>query len=145
MVNMAQVYAQQAAAAGLNIAIKQVTVADFYGPNYLKWVFGQDFWYYNPYFPQVNEGTLPGGAFNETHFNNPKYNLLYNEALATLDKTKQTDIAHEMQRIDHDEGGNIIPFFPATIDGYGTNVHGVVQNKTGGSFNSWDLKRIWLS
>ncbi len=70
VINMAQVYAQQAAAAGINAKLDQVTVTDFYGPNYLKWVFAQDYWYYSPYFPQVNQATLPGSPFNETHFNN---------------------------------------------------------------------------
>ena len=73
VINMAQVYAQQAAAAGINAKLRQVTVTDFYGPNYLKWVFAQDFWYYQPYFAQVNQATLPGSPYNETHFNNPQY------------------------------------------------------------------------
>ena len=144
--NMAQVYAQQAAAAGINAKLRQITVTEFYGSNYLKWVFAQDFWYYVPYFTQVSQATLPTAPFNETHFNNPKYNNLYNEGLATLDESKRTEIAHEMQMIDYNEGGYIIPFFPAVIDGYkNTNVNGIVKSKTGGSFNNWDFEHAWLS
>ena len=109
----------------------QVTVTEFYGPNYLKWVFAQDYWYYSPYFPQVNQATLPGSPFNETHFDNPKYISLYDQALATLDVSMRTEIAHEMQMIDYNEGGYIIPFFPAVIDGYAPNVNGIVESKTG--------------
>ena len=143
--NMAQVYAQQAAAAGINAKLRQITVTEFYGSNYLKWVFAQDFWYYVPYFTQVSQATLPTAPFNETHFNNPKYNNLYNEGLATLDESKRTEIAHEMQMIDYNEGGYVIPFFPAVIDGYSTNVNGIVKSKTGGSFNNWDFEHAWLS
>ena len=143
--NMAQVYAQQAAAAGINAKLRQITVTEFYGSNYLKWAFAQDFWYYVPYFTQVSQATLPTAPFNETHFNNPKYNNLYNEGLATLDESKRTEIAHEMQMIDYNEGGYIIPFFPAVIDGYSTNVNGIVKSKTGGSFNNWDFEHAWLS
>ena len=145
VINMAEVYAQQAAPAGINAKLKQVTVTDFYGPNYLKWVFAQDYWYYSPYFPQVNQATLPGSPFNETHFNNPKYISLYNQALATLDVGMRTEIAHEMQMIDYNEGGYIIPFFPAVIDGFAPNVNGILQSKTGSSFNNWDFEHVWLS
>jgi peptide/nickel transport system substrate-binding protein len=145
VINMAQVYAQQAAAAGINAKLRQVTVTDFYGPNYLKWVFAQDYWYYSAYFPQVNQATLPGAPFNETHFNNPKYIKLYNQALATLDVSKRTEIAHEMQMIDYNEGGYIIPFFPAVIDGYAPTVNGIAVSKTGASFNNWDFEHMWKS
>jgi peptide/nickel transport system substrate-binding protein len=145
VINMAQVYASQAAAAGINAKLKQVTVTDFYGPNYLKWVFAQDYWYYSPYFPQVNQATLPAAPFNETHFNNPKYESLYSQALATLDVNMRSEIAHEMQMIDYNEGGYIIPFFPAVIDGYAPHVNGILQSKTGSSFNNWDFEHIWLS
>jgi peptide/nickel transport system substrate-binding protein len=145
VINMAEVYAQQAAAAGINAKLRQVTVTDFYGPNYLKWAFAQDFWYYQPYFAQVNQATLPGSPYNETHFNNPRYKTLYAQALATLDVSKRTEIAHEMQMIDYNEGGYIIPFFPAVIDGYSPNVNGIVKSKLGASFNSWDFEHMWLS
>ena len=145
VINMAQVYAQQAQSAGINAKLRQITVTEFYGPNYLKWVFAQDYWYYAPYFPQVNQATLPAAPFNETHFNNSKYNNLYNQGLATLDETKRTEIAHEMQMIDYNEGGYIIPFFPAVIDGYNTNVNGIVESKTGSSFNNWDFEHMWKS
>ncbi len=145
VINMAQVYAQQAQAAGINAKLRQITVTEFYGPNYLKWVFAQDFWYYQPYFAQVNQATLPGSPYNETHFNNPKYKSLYAQAQATLDTSKRTEIVHEMQMIDYNEGGYIIPFFPAVIDGYTPSVNGIVKSKLGASFNSWDFEHMWLS
>jgi hypothetical protein len=45
--------------------------------------------------------------------------------------SKRTPIAHEMQMIDYIEGGYIILFFPAVIDGYAPKVNGIVQSKTG--------------
>ncbi len=145
VINMAEDFVPQAAAAGINVKLRQVTVTDFYGPNYLKWVFAQDFWYYQPYFAQVNQATLPGSPYNETHFNNTRYQSLYAQALATLDVSKQTEIAHEMQMIDYNEGGYIIPFFPAVIDGYAPNVSGIVKSKLGASLNSWDFEHMWLA
>jgi peptide/nickel transport system substrate-binding protein len=145
VVDMAEVFAQQAALAGVKVNLNKVTVTDFYGPNYLKWVFAQDYWYYQPYLPQVQEATLPTSPFNECHFDNPRYNALYAEALATLDEAKRIEIAHEMQMIDWNEGGYIIPFFPPVIDGYAPNVAGIVKSKTGSSFNDWDFRSVWLT
>jgi peptide/nickel transport system substrate-binding protein len=141
----AQVFAQQAARAGVTVKVQEVTVSEFYGTSYLKWIFAQDYWYYNFYLPQVSLATLPTAPFNECHFDNPTYDKLYAEAIATTDQTKRTELAHEMQLIDYDTGGYIIPFFPAVIDGYGANVHGLVPSKGGLSLNAYDFKNIWLS
>jgi peptide/nickel transport system substrate-binding protein len=143
--NMAVAYAQQAAAAGINIHVNQLTTTAFYGPNYLKWPFAVDQWSYSPYLSQVAVETLPAASYNETHFNNARYNSLYSQALATLDASLRTEIVHEMQMIDYNEGGLIIPFFPPVIDGYGANVEGAVLSKTGFPFDDCDIKPYWLS
>jgi peptide/nickel transport system substrate-binding protein len=145
VVNMAQVFAQQAALAGVTVKLSQVTPTAFYGPNYLKWTFAQDYWYYAPYLSLVSLATVPSGSYNECHFDNPRYNALYLQARATLDEAKRTEIAHEMQMIDWNDGGYIIPFFPPVIDGYGPNIGGIVASKTGTSFNGWDFEHMWRS
>ena len=40
----AQVFAQQAKAAGVTVNLNKVDPSVFYGDNYLKWTFAQDFW-----------------------------------------------------------------------------------------------------
>jgi peptide/nickel transport system substrate-binding protein len=141
----AQVLAQQAAAAGITISVSDVTVNDFYGTNYLKWQFAQDYWFYNFYLPQVSLATLPTASFNETHWDNSRYNSLYDQAISTVDDSLRTELAHEMQQIEYTEGGYIIPFFPPVIDGYGTNVGGLVPSKIGLSLNAYDFKNVWIS
>ena len=141
----AQVFAQQASAAGVSVSVNDVTVNEFYGTNYLKWPFAQDYWFYNFYLPQVSLATLPNAPFNETHWNNSRYNSLYAQAIATTDASLSTELAHEMQQIEYNEGGYIIPFFPPVIDGFGTNVGGLVPSKIGLSLNAYDFKGVWLS
>jgi peptide/nickel transport system substrate-binding protein len=143
--SLAQVFQEQAKGAGITVSLQQIEVDEFYGPNYLKWIFAQDFWYYSPYLVQVSEATLPKSPFNECHFNNARYNSLYSKALATTSAAAQTDVVHEMQSIDYDEGGYIIPFFSPVIDGYASRVQGVVSSKVGVSFNDYDFRRFWLS
>jgi peptide/nickel transport system substrate-binding protein len=142
-VNAAQVFQQQARAAGVNVVLRQLTVDGFF-TNYLKWVFAQTFWFYNYYLPQVALATLPNSPYPETHFDDPVYNRLYAEAVSTLDQTRRIELAHEMQVIDYTQGGYILPFFPPVIDGFGPHVHGFVPSKTGLSFNNYNFAEVWL-
>ena len=141
----AQVLAQQASEAGISVSVDDVTVNEFYGSNYLSWQFAQDYWFYNFYLPQVSLATLPTAPFNETHWDNSRYNSLYAQAIATTDIALRTELAHEMQQIEYNEGGYIIPFFPPVIDGFGTNVGGLAPSKIGLSLNAYDFKNVWLS
>jgi peptide/nickel transport system substrate-binding protein len=143
-VNQAQEFAQQASAAGIHIKLRQVTTTEFYGPNYLKWPFAQDYWGYDFYFPQVGQGMLPTSPYNETHWNDPKYESLYAQGLRTTDPSQRAEIAHEMQSIEYNSGGYIIPYFPPVIDAYASHVHGVKASRTGVSFNNWDLQSVWI-
>ncbi len=123
-VNCAQVLAQQAKAAGVTINLNNVPSSTFFGPNYLKWVFAQDYWDYNPYLSQVAQATLPTSPFNECHFDNPTYIALYAQANSTLDAAKRREITHEMQMIDFTEGGYIIPAYNKIVDLMSTGVNG---------------------
>ncbi len=142
--SMATVFAQQAKAAGVTVNLKKVTVSDFYGPQYLKWVFAQDFSFYQYYLPSVGQFFVPDAPYNETHYDNPPYTDLYNKALKTVDANARTDIVHQMQQIDYDDGGYIIPLFPPVIDGVSSQVHGVEPTKTGAPLNNYDWRQIWI-
>jgi peptide/nickel transport system substrate-binding protein len=143
-VSMATVFAQQAKAAGVTVNLKKVTVGDFYGPQYLKWVFAQDFSFFQYYLPSVAQFFVPSGPYNETHYNNPTYTALFNQALSTVDETARADLVHQMQQIDYTDGGYIIPVFPPVIDGVSSKVHGVEPTKTGAPLNNYDWRQVWV-
>jgi peptide/nickel transport system substrate-binding protein len=144
VISTAEVFAKQAAAAGVTVNLRQVSVTDFYGSNYLKWIFAQDYWYYDPYFPQVGLANLPTSGYNETHYENPQYLSLYAQALKTVDETKRKGIADEMQRLFFDTSGYIIPYFSPTIDGYSSKVGGVKESRLGVPFGFFNFKEMWL-
>lgn len=144
VVKCAQVFAQQASAAGVTINLRQVTVSEFFGQNYLNWAFAQDYWDYNFYLPQVADSNIAGAPFNETHWNQPHYTSLYQQAEATTDEAKRTQICHELQMIDYDQGGYIIPFFIPIIDAYRPNIGGTIAGVAGQSFNNYDFKHMWI-
>ena len=105
----------------------------------------QDFWGYYGYLPQVGFATLPKSPYNETHSDDPSNISLYNQALATVDTSKRYELAHELQRIDYDQGGYIIPFFPPLIDGHTSHVHGIAPAKVGRPLFNYDFKSMWLT
>lgn len=139
----AQVFAQQASAAGINISIQSVTATAMFGPNYLKWPFAFDTWPAIYFLTNVGEGQVPGAPYNESHFNNPQFNQLYKEALATIDPAKQRNLVQEMQVIYWNEGGYIIPYFTPLIDGHSPRLNGVVPSKEL-SLSNFGFKRFWF-
>jgi peptide/nickel transport system substrate-binding protein len=141
--SMAQVFQQDAAKASVKINLRQVTTTAF-NNNYTEWTFANSFWYANPYFEEVGLATVKSGPFNETHFDNTQYNNLYQQGLRETDPSKRADIAHQMQRIDYDQGGYIIPCFTPLIEALAPKVHGDKPSKSGLSFNNWDLKHFWV-
>jgi peptide/nickel transport system substrate-binding protein len=144
VVDNAQVFVGQASAAGIKVNLQTPPVGTFFGPNYLKWTFAMDWWTYRAYFPQVSLATLATAPFNETHWNDPQYAALYREGLAQLDTSKRREIVHEMQTIEYERGGYIVPYFPPVIDAYASTVHGTISSRSGFSFNNWDFKSLWI-
>jgi peptide/nickel transport system substrate-binding protein len=123
----AQVFAQQAKAAGITVNAKILDSGAFYGDQYLKWPFSTDFWGSRNYLPQVAAGSLPNSPYNETHWPDAahqKFISLYNQAKQTADRTKRGAILHEMQKMEYDFGGYIIWGFNTQLDGYSTKVQG---------------------
>jgi peptide/nickel transport system substrate-binding protein len=119
-----QAFARSVAAAGINIKLRQVDPGTYFGPNYLSWPFSVDAWPGLNYLFLISSNDGPKAFVNDTHFSNARFNALYKQALATLDPTKRADIAHELQKIEFTEGGNIIVAFPNYTAAYSTKVGG---------------------
>jgi len=141
----AQVFAQEAKAAGVTVNVKPVPIGTFYGPNYLHWPFAQDFWAYSPYLSQVAQGSLSKSPFNETHWNDPAYVALYNKANATVDKAQRCQIISQMQMTDFERGGYIIAAYNKQVDLMSTRVHGFVPAGTGVPLGNAGWEGAWLA
>jgi peptide/nickel transport system substrate-binding protein len=139
-VAMATVLQQQAKAAGVTINLKQVDPATFFGPNYLHWTFSQDFYNYSPYLAQVAQSLLPTSPFNETHWSLPHYVSLYKQANATANPSVRREIEHEMQMIDFEQGGYIIPAFIDALDAYSTKITGYSAARVGQPLSDFDFE-----
>jgi len=132
VVEAATVFAQQAKAAGVNVKVRKVDGGTFFGPQYLKWPFAQDFWLSNMFIPQCFQCVLPTSPLNETHYDNPKFTNLVTQLSAELDETKRNELIVEAQKILHDDGGYIIWSFSNSVDATSAKVTGIKPSKYGG-------------
>jgi peptide/nickel transport system substrate-binding protein len=141
-VAMATVLQQQASAAGVTINLRTVDPTTFFGPNYLHWTFSQDFYNYSPYLAQVAQSMLPTAPFNETHWSLPRYVSLYRQANATANPATRKAIEYEMQLIDFNEGGYIIPAFIDALDAYSTRITGYSAARVGQPLSDFDFEHF---
>ena len=76
----ASLFAEQAKEAGVDVKVDKKN--PFYGDDYLSYPFAQDFWNTRLYIPQAGVCALKGGTYNETHWDDPKFNDLINDGPA---------------------------------------------------------------
>ncbi|MGI8452254.1 MAG: ABC transporter substrate-binding protein [Streptosporangiaceae bacterium] len=141
-VAMATVLVDQAKAAGVTVRLSNVPAGTFFGPNYLKWPFAQDYYNYYPYLAQVAESMLKASPFNETHTDNARYTSLYNQANATASPSLRKEIIVEMQNYDYNEGGYIVPAFIDVLDAYSEKITGYTAGKVGQPLSNFDFEHF---
>ncbi|BBO83804.1 peptide ABC transporter substrate-binding protein [Desulfosarcina ovata subsp. sediminis] len=111
-VDHAQLYKENAAKANINIKIKQVPGDGYEEKIWSKVPFCQGWW--NPritadmMFTLVYASTAP---WNETNFNNERFDKLLLEARVELDENKRKEMYGEMQKIVRDEDGHVTTMF----------------------------------
>jgi peptide/nickel transport system substrate-binding protein len=124
MVDSANIFASQAKLAGVTVNVKNDP--NYYGDQYLKLAFSVDFWGTRNFLPQVANGSIPTAPYNECHWppSSSNYISLYQQALAEPNAGKRADLIHQMQKLEYDQGGYIIPMFNNLVDAYSTKVGG---------------------
>jgi peptide/nickel transport system substrate-binding protein len=146
MVDVANVFANQAKGAGITLNVKNDP--NYYGDQYLKLALSVDFWGTRNYLPQVANGSIPTAPYNECHWppSGSNYLDLYHQALAEVDKTKRCAIVHDMQKLEYDQGGYIIPFFNNLTDAYSSKVSGFQVSKGTLNLDSFGhgYRTIWF-
>jgi peptide/nickel transport system substrate-binding protein len=126
----ANLFAEQAKQAGVEVKVTKKT--PFYDDDYLSYTFAQDFWNTRNYIPQAVVGTFPpeqGGTYNETHWDNEQHRELVSAAAREVDEAKRSDLVHQAQEIEYEEGGLIIWGFRQQVDAYAANVQGLEPSK----------------
>ncbi len=128
-IEAANVFAQQARLAGVDVRVKKVDSSGFYGEQYLQWPFAQDFWYTRNYIPQAAQCALKSSPYNETHFDDPEFEDLISRARAELDLDVRKDLQHRAQEIEYETGGYIVWAFKQQVDAYSQFVEGLTPSR----------------
>ncbi|MEQ9259619.1 MAG: ABC transporter substrate-binding protein [Roseovarius sp.] len=127
-VDAAVLYAEHAKAAGINIKVVRE-------PNDGYW---SDVWLVKPWC-MVTWGARPtpdvmytlayasGAAWNESRWENARFNELLVMAKAELDDVKRAEMYREMAMISRDDGGTVLPYFPNFIYARRSNVKHIGQ------------------
>ncbi|KUI29309.1 hypothetical protein AU194_20785 [Mycobacterium sp. GA-2829] len=143
--SVAQLLAQQTKEAGVDISVQFENATTFFANSYLKTTnMAQDYWYYVPYLANAAGATVPGAPFNATFFNDAEYGRLYESAVTTSDAGRQAEYVHQMQQIDYDRGGNVIPVFYPIIDATSSQVGGLAKDVSGWPLGNWNFKELWV-
>jgi peptide/nickel transport system substrate-binding protein len=145
IVEACQVLAANAKDAGVKIKLRQVDIGTYFS-QYGKWPFAIDYWPGLPYLVVASIKDANGPTVsNVTYFEDPKLKSLFRAASAELDLQKRKQIAHEMQKIQFDRGGDIIWSFGNTVDAYSTKLGGVIPvDETGWGLGRCNVEKLYF-
>lgn len=143
LVATAQVFAQQAAAAGVKVTVSDLTPTS-YDAGFKNWPFTNGYWAANTLGLGYPGRFLKSGGQNDSHWNDPVGAALYADLLKATDPAKQNTYATQLFQRFYDQGPDIIHSFKNNIDVYSSKFHGFQPfNSTGWALGSWRYRNVW--
>ena len=131
LLESAQVFAQNAKAAGVTVTIDNIPSAQ-YDNGFGNWTFTQGYYSDKPFGEAFSITMVPNSIFWDSHWNDEKSLSLYKQALAETDTTKRNELFSQVQTILYDSGGYIIHSFRDQIDAYNKKFTGFVGDQSTG-------------
>ncbi|MDI6025211.1 ABC transporter substrate-binding protein [Corticibacterium sp. UT-5YL-CI-8] len=108
-VQAAELFSSSAAAGGINISVKRVPSDGYYSDVWLKSPFAASDWGGRPTADLAfTVGYAKDAPWNETHWQNPKFNELLVAARTELDEERRRGMYWEMQELCNRDGGAIV-------------------------------------
>ena len=122
-VDAAVLYAEHAKAAGININVVREPNDGYWSNVWLNKPWCMVLWGSRPT-PDImyTLAYSSGAAWNESHFENERFNVLLQQAKGELDDTLRAEQYREMAMIARDDGGTVIPYFPNFVYARRSNV-----------------------
>jgi peptide/nickel transport system substrate-binding protein len=127
-VDAAVLFKEHAAAAGINVNVVREPNDGYWSDVWLKKPFCMCYWGGRPTEDQMFTTAYAAGVpWNDTNWNDERFNKLLVEARALLDDNRRAEIYAEMQQIVRDEAGTIVPLFASYVDAHNEKLaHGKV-------------------
>ncbi|MHA3724994.1 ABC transporter substrate-binding protein [Leucobacter sp. HY1910] len=138
MSEMAQLITGDVSKLGIKTTVRKLDVATFLD-QWLEWPFyvGHTS---SPYFVTATGHFSPGGSENGTHFDDSEYNELVKKLSATADEAEQCGYITQMQQIEHERGGYIVPIYAKKVTVFSDKVDGLQPDLYGRS--AWRLDGV---
>jgi peptide/nickel transport system substrate-binding protein len=145
-VEAATLFAQQAQDAGVTVEVKREPADAYFDTSllYTKLDFAQSFWTYSSIPLWYEQAILSDAVWNETHWRDPETDRLIREAQGAPDEATATELWHQIQQTQYDEGGYIVWAYQHLVDGAAQNVQGIVPSSF---FNlgGWNYRDVSLT
>lgn len=134
-VDAAVLYQNSAKAAGINLKVNRMPNDGYWADVWMKHPFSAVYWSGRAIEDAMFSTAYASGvAWNDTFWDNARFNELLVKARAELDEEKRRAMYYEMQVILNEDGGAIIPMFANWVFATGPDV------VTGDAFSSvWDM------
>ena len=142
---MAQLMQASSGAAGIKMDIKKEPADGFWDNVWLKGAYVASYWGGRAAATQMLSVAYGAKApWNETHWNNEKFEKLLADAKGETDEAKRKPYIWEMQKMLHDDGGAIIPVFRDWLDAHNEKVGGHVPTGGFDMVNGYILEKAWI-
>lgn len=133
-VDAAVLFKEQAAKAGIEVNVVREPADGYWDSVWLKKPFCMSYWGGKPTADwALTIGYAKDAAWNDTHWDNERFNTLLVAARAELDEARRTEMYAEMQTLLNEDGGVILPVF--------ANYNGAISTRIGHDTlaSNWDL------
>ena len=146
-VDTAILFKEHASKAGIDVNVIREPNDGYWTNVWTKKPFVMCFWAGRPtedwMFSQVY---AKGASYNDTHWNNDRFNALLVQARAELDTKKRAEMYGEMQTILSDDGGVIIPMFANNMHARSTKIAHAPQMGKNLAMDGWKpIERWWFA
>lgn len=125
MIPLAEVYQQQAAAAGINVELVVVPADNYISEVWAIAPFFPSYWRERPADLILNLVWRSTADWNESHYQNPEFDQLLDQARQALDFETRRVLYQQAQQILAADGGTLIPFYTNLTHIYSTDVSGI--------------------
>ena len=116
-------FAEHAKKAGINITPKRAPDDGYWSDVWMKAPWAASYWSGRPTEDWMfTQGYGADSSWNESYWQNDRFNELLVTARAELDESKRRDMYYEMQALCRDEGGSVVHLFANHITAFNDNV-----------------------
>jgi peptide/nickel transport system substrate-binding protein len=144
-VDMGTLLQASANKAGIKMQLKKEPADGFWDNVWLKGAFVSSYWGGRAAATRMLSVAFAAGApWNETHWNNEKFEKLLADARGETDEAKRKPYIWEMQAMLNEQGGAIIPVFKDWLDAHLDKVGGHTPHGGFDMDNGYIMQKAWI-